>query len=143
VLVSHLSPGREPLLVQLCAQLGVDLTVSGHMGSPWTAVWDEFAVRSPAESGARLAAARQLLAPALAAPLPDEPQLRAQVERARAALATLPEPLTDERGAALPRWYRGGFHVNLPDLPDGHAVLTATGDRLDLQTVSHALRIGG
>ena len=40
--------GREPLLGQLCAHLGVDLTVSGHMGSPWTAVWDEFAVQPSA-----------------------------------------------------------------------------------------------
>ncbi len=142
VLVSHLSPGREPLLVQLCAKLGVELTVSGHMGSPWTAVWDEFAVRSPAESSRRLRDAQTLLQPALTAPLPEEPLLRAQVERARAVLGTLPVPLSDERGTRLPGWYRGGFHINLPDIPDGHAVLTARAGQLSLETVSHGLKIG-
>lgn len=142
VLVSHLSPGREPLLVQLCARLGVDLTVSGHMGSPWTAVWDEFAVRSPTESSRRLEDAQTLLAPALAAALPEDPALRAQVERARQLLCALPPALSDERGAPLPRWYRGAFHINLPDVPDGYAVLTAQAGHLRLETVSHGLGVG-
>lgn len=143
VLVSHLSPGREPLLVHLCARLGVDITVSGHMGSPWTAVWDEFAVRDTRESNRRLSDAQSALAPILEAPLPEDPILREQVEHARSLLASLPEPLVDERGATLPRWYRGGFHVNLPDVPDGYAVLTATDGRLSLETISHGLRIPG
>lgn len=46
------------------------------------------------------------------------------------------------RGATLPRWYRGGFHINLPDVPDGYAVLTATAGGLKLETVSHGLRLG-
>ena len=142
-LVSHLSPGREPLLVHLCARLGVDLTVSGHMGSPWTAVWDEFAVRDPEESGRRLLDRQAALETALAAPLPEDPALRAHVEHAQSLLASLPEPVSDERGAAMPRWYRGCFHVNLPDVPDGYAVLTAANGRLSLETVSHGLRIPG
>ena len=112
------------------------------MGSPWTEVWDEFAVRSPSESSRRLQDAQTLLAPALTAPLPADPVLRAQVERARAILEALPPPLSDERGATLPRWYRGGFHINLPDVPDGYAVLTATAGGLKLETVSHGLRLG-
>lgn len=142
VLVCHLSPGREPLLGQLCAHLGVDLTVSGHMGSPWTAVWDEFAVRSPAQFSRRLQEAQDLLAPALSAPLPEEPQLRAQVERARALLSAPLAQLSEERGVPLPRYYRGGFHINLPDVPDGYAVLTARDGRLSLETVSHGLLAG-
>jgi predicted phosphodiesterase len=143
VLVSHLSPGREPLLVHLCARLGVDLTVSGHMGSPWTAVWEEFAVRDPEASGRRLLDAQAALAPVLAAPLPEDPLLRGKVEQARSLFASLPEPVRDERGATMPRWYRGCFHVNLPDVPDGYAVVTAADGRLSLETVSHGLRIPG
>lgn len=141
VLVSHLSPGREPLLVHMCARLGVDLTVSGHMGSPWTAVWDEFAVRGPDASNRRLQDGQAALAKALEAPLPDDPRLRAQVEQARSLIESLPEPVVDERGAIMPRWYRGCFHVNLPDVPDGYAVLTAADGRLTLETVSHGLHI--
>ena len=143
VLVSHLSPGREPLLGHLCAHLGVDLTVSGHMGSPWTAVWEEFAVRNPVESGRRLEDAQAALAAALASPLPEDPGLRERVELARSILAARTEPVADERGAAMPRWYRGCFHVNLPDVPDGYAVLTESDGRLSLETVSHGLRIPG
>ena len=40
----------------------------------------------------------------------------------------------------LPRYYRGGFHINLPDVPDGYAVLTAHAGRLSLETVSNGLR---
>lgn len=143
VLVSHLSPGREPLLGHLCARLGVDLTVSGHMGSPWTAVWEEFSVRNPEESNRRLRDAQAVLAPVLERPLPDDPRLRAHVEEARSLLASLPEPVVDERGAIMPRWYRGCFHVNLPDVPDGYAVLTEADGHLSLETVSHGLRIPG
>jgi predicted phosphodiesterase len=141
VLVSHLSPGREPLLGHLCARLGVDLTVSGHMGSPWTAVWEEFSVRNPEESVRRLLDAQAALAPVLEAPLPEDPRLRAQVEQARSLLASLPEPVVDERGAPMPRWYRGCFNVNLPDVPDGYAVLTESDGRLSLETVSRGLLI--
>jgi predicted phosphodiesterase len=142
VLVSHLSPGREPLLTQIAARLGADVTVSGHMGSPWTVVWDEFAVRDPGESNRRLEAARARLEEALTAPLPEDPSLGADVARGQALLASLPEPVVDERGVRMPKWYRGAFHVNLPDAPDGEAILIVEDGRLILETRSHGLRVG-
>jgi hypothetical protein len=51
--------------------------------------------------------------------------------------ARLPIP---EAGDGRRRWYRGTFHVNLPDAPDGHAVLELADDRLRLETVSVGLR---
>jgi len=112
VLVTHVSPGKVPLIGLLAAALDADVTVSGHMGSPLPCVWDDFAVREPDEAAARLAAA--------AAALP--PELRAR----------LPVPPAGEGRAP---WYRGTFHVNLPDAPDGHAVLALADGRLRLETV--------
>lgn len=118
VLVTHVSPGKEPLVQLLAAALDVDLTVSGHMGSPYGCVWDDFAVRGDAEAEARLASA--------VATLPEE--LRAR----------LPVPSSGEGRA---RWYRGTFHVNLPDAPDGHAVVELKDGRLRLETVSAGLTL--
>ena len=118
VLVTHVSPGKVPLIGLLAAALDADLTVSGHMGSPFPCVWDDFAVRESAEAEARLAAA--------AAALPE--RLR---ERLRAPAA----------GEGRARWYRGTFHVNLPDAPDGHAVLELGDGGVRLETVSRGLRL--
>ncbi|NBD08410.1 metallophosphoesterase family protein [Corallococcus silvisoli] len=116
VLVTHVSPGKEPLVGLLATALDADLTVSGHMGSPYGCVWDDFAVRGPSEAEKRLASAVAVLPKAL---------------RAR-----LPAPASDEGRA---RWYRGTFHVNLPDAPDGHAVVEFVGGRVRLETVSAGL----
>jgi predicted phosphodiesterase len=118
VLVTHVSPGKVPLIGLLAAALDADVTVSGHMGSPLPCVWDDFAVRQPDEAEARLAAA--------AAALP--PELRAR----------LAVPAAGEGRAP---WYRGTFHVNLPDAPDGHAVLAFAGGRLRLETVGLGPRL--
>ncbi len=117
VLVTHVSPGKVPLVGLLAAALDVDVTISGHMGSPFSCVWDDFAVREPAEAEARLAEAAAALPAGL---------------RAR-----LPAPAVGEGRA---RWYRGTFHVNLPDAPDGHAVLALADGRLRLETTSLGLR---
>lgn len=118
VFVTHVSPGKVPLVGLLAARLDADLTISGHMGSPWGCVWDDFAVRERPEADSRLEAA--------AAALPA--RLRAQLG--------LPAG-----GESQPRWYRGGFHINLPDAPDGHAVLELKNGRLRLETVSTGLRL--
>ncbi|RKH05816.1 metallophosphoesterase [Corallococcus carmarthensis] len=120
VLVTHVSPGKAPLVALLASALDADLTVSGHMGSPYGCVWDDFAIREPAEAEARLAAAASSLPEAL---------------RER-----LPVPAS---GGGRARWYRGTFHVNLPDAPDGHAVVELQDGRLRLETVSAGLPLRG
>lgn len=137
ILISHLSPGKEPLLIHLCALQKVDVTVSGHMGSPWTVVWDEFSVREPSQSHKRLSDAQERLLEVLSLPLPSDPALRPYVQHAISVLNTLPNTFADTRGSVLPRWYRGGFHVNLPDAPDGYAVITYQNGKIGLETVSH------
>jgi hypothetical protein len=113
VLVTHVSPGKQPLVGCLAAALDADLTISGHMGAPYSCVWDEFAVREPEQAAARLA------------------QLA----------SSLPEPLRTRLALTGDRWYRGTFHINLPDAPDGHAVLELRNGKVRLETVSEGLRL--
>jgi hypothetical protein len=63
------------------------------------------------------------------------------VVRARALLQAPPEEVVDRRGERLPPWYRGTFHLNLPDAPDGYAVLLHRGDRLALETYAEGLQL--
>lgn len=119
MLVTHVSPGKEPLVGLLAAALDADLTISGHMGSPLACTWNDFAVREPAEAMAKLDAALE--------ELPD-------VLRAR-----LPPPRTSDRPAA--HWYRGAFHLNLPDAPEGYAVLEWKDGKVCVETFSTGLRI--
>jgi predicted phosphodiesterase len=119
VFVSHVSPGREPILEVLASHLGAHVSVSGHMGSPWPVVWSEFGLNDTASANDRLRRAHA----ALGLPIPPPPAA------------------VDERGAPMPPWYRGAFHVNLPDAPDGYAVLTLADDgRLGIETRAKGLR---
>lgn len=128
VLVTHVSPGKEPLAARLAALLGADLAVSGHMGSPYCCVWSEFAVRDEADARAWL---DRTLGYCDGADVPG-----GLAARGLRLLRELPGDVTDARGNRVPPWYRGVFYVNLPDAADGHAVLTWDGRRAGLETRS-------
>jgi predicted phosphodiesterase len=138
VFVTHVSAGREPIAEWLAAALRADVTVSGHMGSPWNVVWSEFSVHTPAEANTRIDDTQRALQEALAAPLPQDATLRAWVERAHHIFPEKPANVVEARGERMPHWYKGAFHLNLPDVPDGYAVLTC-GERLALETFSRGL----
>lgn len=50
--VSHVSPGKEPLLSRLMIHFMPNIWVSGHMGAPYACVWNQFAIRDIEESQA-------------------------------------------------------------------------------------------
>ena len=43
IFVSHVSPGKEPLLVRLMTHLNPSLWVSGHMGGAYSSIWNPLA----------------------------------------------------------------------------------------------------
>lgn len=139
VFVSHVSPGREAIVEWLAAKLRADVTVSGHMGSPWAVVWSEFSINDAGEANERMLITKEKLQEAMKAPLPEDERLASLVKRARELFATPPEEVFDMRGAQLPSWYRGAFHINLPDAPDGYVVLSCGTRRLFLETFSSGL----
>jgi predicted phosphodiesterase len=50
IFVSHVSPGKEPLLTRLMIHFMPNFWLSGHMGAPFTCVWNQFAIREMNES---------------------------------------------------------------------------------------------
>ena len=45
IFVSHVSPGKESLLMRLMIHFMPDIWISGHMGAPYTCAWNQFTVR--------------------------------------------------------------------------------------------------
>ena len=45
IFVSHVSPGKEPLLTRLITNFMPTFWISGHMGAPFACVWNQFTIR--------------------------------------------------------------------------------------------------
>jgi hypothetical protein len=88
----------------------LDIWISGHMGAPYTCVWNEFTIRDMDESLSCLNTALEGLPL-----LPDE-------------LLTPGTKLAYELiKREIPRkdfWFKKLWYVNLPDVKNGYAVLT-------------------
>jgi len=110
IFVSHVSPGKEPLLMRLIIHFMPDMWISGHMGAPYTCVWNEFTIRDMDESLFWLNSALEKLPK-----LPDE-HLTPEAKLAY-----------DIIKREIPRedfWFKKLWYVNLPDAKDGYAILT-------------------
>ena len=145
VLVTHVSPGKEPLIGLLAVKLGADYLISGHMGQPYGMVWNEFSIRTLEEAVTRL----QSAAPAVEAAWADESEFdRSEDERrwielglelVRGVTQRL-RPPADERRE--PAWYRKALAINLPDIADGYAVLEDVDGRVALEARSRGKEFG-
>jgi len=143
VLVTHVSPGKEPLVGRLGVWLRAHFLVSGHMGSPYCAVWNEFTIREPDDAQAWLDrdVERVMASWAKAAPRVRDPKARRLIERGLELLGDLPgEPVKRGRGRVEPPWFRDSFCINLPDAGQGHAVLSYEDGRVALETRSSGRR---
>ena len=120
VFVSHVSPGKEPLLTRLILHFMPNFWISGHMGAPYTCVWNQFTIHEMNES---------------------LQWLQSQIE----LLDALPKShFTDEAKIAydiikrdIPReefWFKKMWNVNLPDAKEGYAILTFEDGRFFLET---------
>lgn len=120
VFVSHVSPGKEPLLTRLILHFMPNFWISGHMGAPYTCVWNQFTIHEMNES---------------------LQWLQSQVE----LLDALPKShFTDEAKIAydiikrdIPReefWFKKMWNVNLPDAKEGYAILTFSDGKFFIET---------
>lgn len=145
VFVSHVSPGKEPILRRLAAHLRADFVVSGHMGSPYCLVWNEFAIRTveQAEEWLRvdLGGLRKAWEAARRSGWQDDDEAE-MVELGLRLLETLPEGTRKAgKGNTEPLWYRDNLLVNLPDAADGYALLIEEDGRVRLETYSDGLTV--
>ncbi len=122
IFVSHVSPGKEPLLVRLMSHFAVDLWISGHMGAAFQCLWNPFTVRDEAEELEWLSKA-----------LPVMPQ--EITEDAKLAYDLLQKPMP-----SLETIYRKQWYLNLTDAGQGHAILTVHQGELSLQTHARGLK---
>jgi predicted phosphodiesterase len=125
IFVSHVSPGKEPLLTRLMIHFMPNFWLSGHMGAPFTCVWNQFAIREMNESLA---------------------WFDSQLERINALSVDNISPEAklayDLIKRDIPRdefWYKKLWNINLPDVKDGYAVLNCENGRFSVETFA-ALR---
>jgi predicted phosphodiesterase len=135
IFVSHVSPGKEPFIEFLAARTRAEFTVSGHMGAPYSMVWNPFAVRTVEEAMDRLQ--RGILdtkRSCLEAPGNDP----AWVEQVFSVIGSIPEGnVRLGRGVKVPRWYSRMTHINLPDADVGYAVLDLTETLATIRTTTN------
>lgn len=124
IFVSHVSPGKEPLLSRLISHLSPDFWVSGHMESPFTSVWNQFAIREMDEACHWLKEKDALLEERHRSPIMSTETLRAY------------EILKKELSTATKHWYRNTWNINLPGIEEGYAMLTVDNGKFSLETRS-------
>lgn len=120
IFVSHVSPGKEPLLTRLISHFKPNLWISGHMGTPYTAVWNQFTIREELDTKEWLKVSDYLKETSEGLNLTDE---------AQTALNLIYSPLPDKEF-----WLKQPWNINLPDAKDGHALLIIDNGRFSLET---------
>lgn len=128
IFVSHVSPGKEPLLARMLIHFMPDIWISGHMGAPYTCLWNQFTIREFDESivwfDSQLDAFKQLID---GATLSDEAKIAAD-------LIIRPIPKQDF-------WFKKLWNINLPDAKNGYAVLSVENGQFELETFSRGIKI--
>lgn len=122
IVVSHVSPGKEPLLTRLITHFKPNFWISGHMGSPYTCVWNQFTVREKKEAlewmDQKLTSEEEVF-----------------TDEVRIALELINRPLLEEYCLKQP------WNINLPDSHQGHALLMIENGRFFLETFSKGIKI--
>lgn len=158
ILVTHVSPGREPLVWWLAAHVGADYSISGHMGMPYCVVWNEFSVREHETSVVDFTNRRERIEQAWDVAKSTMPagEHRDLVEQGMALLRRYPVVGSPEKGQrGIPTMvagrakgearaisFRDTFAINLPDADKGHAVLIVEHGRVCLETYAQGKPFG-
>lgn len=106
ICVSHVSPGKEPLLSRLFAHLAPECWISGHMGAPFPCVWNQETIRRWKEIEVWMG---------------DLPEIESRdnfTKETLYALEKMEAPLENHHD-----WVRRTWNINLPDFHEGHALL--------------------
>lgn len=121
LVVTHVSPGKDPLILLLATVLGANFTISGHMGTPHCNIWNEFTVRDIEDSKNWIK--RKL----------DE-LLKLEKFKDKLENSMLFKAFNENDNNPL--WHRNFFNINLPDFGNGYAILEMMEDQLNLNTFS-------
>jgi predicted phosphodiesterase len=127
IFVSHVSPGKEPLLSRLISHFMPNFWISGHMGAPFTCTWNQFTIRDMNESLNWLEANVDFIE--------DQYQQGKLTEEAALAYELIKQPI-----AADDYWFKKMWNINLPDIQDGHALLIVKDGVFSLETYSKGIK---
>ncbi len=128
IFVSHVSPGKEPLLTRLILHFMPNFWISGHMGTPFTCVWNQFTIHEMDEALNWLQA--------------DTTFIEEQYKLGRLSEAAILAYEIIKRD--IPKkddWFKKMWNINLPDAKNGHAILTVEDGRFSLETYSNGIYI--
>ena len=120
IFVSHVSPGKEPLLTRLMLHYMPNLWISGHMGAPFTNVWNQFTIREMDESLKWLESDMEII---------DALPIKQLTPEAKIAYDIIKRDIPREDF-----WFRKMWNINLPDAKDGYAILIFEGGKFFLET---------
>lgn len=128
IFVSHVSPGKEPLLTRLILHFMPNFWISGHMGAPFTCVWNQFTIHEMDEALNWLQV--------------DTNFIEEQHKLGRLSDETILAYEIIKRD--IPRkddWFKKMWSINLPDAKNGYAILTVEEQRFSLETYSNGALI--
>lgn len=129
IFVSHVSPGKEPLLVKLMAHYLPNIWISGHMGAPYHCVWNEFTIREFHET-------KQLLETAINSLNEFSQHERLLTDEAKIAYELLKKELPQEN-----QWFKKTWYINLTDAKDGYALMHVENGAFGLETISNGIHL--
>lgn len=127
IFVSHVSPGKEPILTALITHFMPNFWISGHMGAPYTCVWNQFTIREMDESLSWLRNNIHLVDEYKPDCISDEAMLACELIKREI-------PKKDY-------WFKRMWNINLPDAKDGYAILNYDQGRFSLETISRGITI--
>ncbi|WP_131781192.1 metallophosphoesterase family protein [Legionella gresilensis] len=127
IFVSHVSPGKEPLLSRLIMHFMPTFWISGHMGAPFTCTWNQFTIREMNESLDWLETNIELIE--------KQYQQGLLTDEAVLAYELIKRPISEDDS-----WYKKLWNINLPDVIDGHALLILSENKFSLETYSNGIK---
>ncbi|MBS0358506.1 MAG: metallophosphoesterase [Proteobacteria bacterium] len=127
IFVSHVSPGKEALLTRLITSFMPNLWISGHMGAPFTCVWNQFTIREMNEALDWLQVDIDFIE--------TQYKLGLLSEEAAMAYELIKQPIPKKD-----YWFKKMWNINLPDIKDGYAILNFDNKRFSLETYSRGMQ---
>jgi predicted phosphodiesterase len=115
--VSHVSPGKEPVLARLLSHSQPNFWISGHMGLSYPCVWNQFAIRDGADVERWMSDLSFFS---------DNRRLSSEIQY---VVKLLQKPMQNEN-----RWFYHTWNVNLPDIDEGYALLVFQDGKFSLET---------
>ncbi|CAM2742636.1 TPA: DUF2433 domain-containing protein [Legionella pneumophila] len=127
IFVSHVSPGKEPLLSRLIMHFMPNFWISGHMGAPFTCTWNQFTIREMNEYLDWLESDIDLIE--------EQYQQGRLTDEASLAYELIKKSIDEDDS-----WYKKLWNINLPDVADGHALLILNEKKFSLETYSNGIK---